>query len=272
MRGRGLAVAARLAMVSATCGALAGQLLAQSPDSSSGRNRRIDLSVDQHQVSHGLGDWHSAELRLVIPQAAGRTVWYGDALWRQAFHDEGVYASVAVQQVLSRDWFVFVSLGGGSGDFLFPDLRADASLSYKWLASQRLVTTVGGTMVDAKRGYREESVFAAFDAYPVAGMVLEAGVRGSRTSPGGVDSQRTFGALTLGSEGTRYVTFRGSTGTEGYQLLGPSTVIAKFTSHEGAVGWREWLGRTWGALAQGEYYTNPSYRRTGVTIGVFAHW
>jgi YaiO family outer membrane protein len=232
---------------------------------------RLDVYADRHQVSGGYGDWTSIGSRLVVP-VGPRNVWFAEGLFRKAFGDEGVYLGGANQHTWSDRVYTFVSVGAGTGDFVLPDVRVDASLSYKWGPRQALVSTVGTTIVDAKLGYRDVGGFALLTGYLAPQVVLEGGLRWSRSTPGDVDALRGQGALTLGHDGTRVFVFRGSSGREGYQLLGQTAAVRRFTSHEGAVSWREWLGTWGGVLLQGEHYRNPLYRRTGVTLGLFTNW
>ncbi|ODT05336.1 MAG: hypothetical protein ABS52_01200 [Gemmatimonadetes bacterium SCN 70-22] len=257
-------LAAALLVVAPSVGRAQG---APAPD----LNRRVELFADRHQVSGGFGDWEGVGTRLSLPVGA-RDTWLAEALHRRAFGDAGTYLSLANQHVWTDRWYTYIAIAGGSGGYVLPDLRADASLSYKWGARQALVSTVGATLVDGKLGYRDAGGFAALTAYLSPVAVAEAGVRLTRSTPGDVDAARGNGALTLGRQGTSVVVLRGSSGREGYQLLGPGAAVRRFTSHEGAVSWRQWLGPFGGAFLQGEHYRNPYYRRTGVTIGVFAHW
>lgn len=267
-RGRTLRLAATLAgllTALAAPGAHAQEAPAPSLD------RRLDVFADRHQVTGGYGDWHGVGLRLSLPIGA-RDTWFVEGLQRTAFRDAGTYLAVANQHVWHERVYSYVGVGSGSGDFVLPDLRLDASLSTKWGARRALVTTVGTTLIDAKRGYRDVGGFAALTAYLSPWAVAEGGVRVTRSTPGDVDAARGNGALTLGRQGRTVVVLRGSTGREGFQLLGADAAVRRFTSHEGAASVRQWLGPRGGVMLQGEHYRNPYYRRTGVTLGVFAHW
>ena len=262
-RGTALAVAVLV-------GTLAGRAGAQRPEGPS-LDRRVDVVADRHRVSGGFGDWRGVAVRLSVPAGAHDT-WFVEALSRRAFRDEGVYLSAANQHVWSERWYSYVAIGGGSGDFVLPDARVDAALSRKWGAGGALVTTVGATLVDAKLGYRDLGAVGSVTAYLSPVAVAEVGVRATRSTPGDVDATRGTGALTLGRQGRAVVVLRGSTGGEGFQLLGAAGAVRRFSSTEGAVSWRQWLGRAGGVQLQGEAYRNPYYTRTGVTLGVFAHW
>ncbi|MEO6443977.1 MAG: YaiO family outer membrane beta-barrel protein [Gemmatimonadaceae bacterium] len=242
---------------------------AQAPQQAG--DRHIDVVGERHQVSGGFGDWTGLAVRLTVPAGAS-DVWFVEALQRKAFTDVGAYVSGALQHRWNDRWHSFVSVGAGTGEFILPDLRVDASLSRKWGARGALVTTLGTTLVDAKLGYRDAGGYGLLTAYLAPAVVAEAGVRVMRSMPGSVDAARALGAVTLGRTGKAYVVVRGSSGEEGYQLLGPGAVERRFTSREGAVSWRQWLGRAGGFLVQGERYTNPFYKRTGVSVGIFAHW
>ena len=236
-----------------------------------GSGGKVDLVAQAQHVTGGLGDWRSLAARVVLRPSL-RDTWYGEALWQRAFTDEGVYASIGEKHALGSRWTSFVSMGGGTGDFVLPDLRADAQLGFKWGPGQRLITTVGATAIDAKRGYSDVAGMGSLTVYLAPAAVLEVGERFTRSSPGSVRSARTDGALTLGRQGIAYVVIRGSSGGEGYQLVGPTTAIRKFSSREGAVSLRQWLGRRGGVLVQGEHYANDLYTRSGVSVGGFVYW
>ena len=257
------------------CSLLVGLLLGLRPLAARGQDAagslQLDATVNAHRVSGGFGDWRGAALRLT-GRPSLRDTWYLDALWQRAFGDEGVYASASAQRAFTPMWNGFLGVGSGSGDFFFPDLRVDAVLTRKWGAGRRFLTNIGTTIVDAKQGYRDAGGMLSLTAYAGPALVMEAGGRWSRSTPGAVTTGRGFASLTLGRDHASYLVLRGSTGEEGYQLLGTSTAIRRFHSSEGAVSWRQWLGRHGGFVAQGERYRNDAYTRTGVSLGFFTDW
>ena len=236
-----------------------------------GATGRLDVVAQAQHVTGGLGDWRGLASRVVLRPSV-RDTWYGEALWQRAFTDEGVYASVGERHALGTRWATYLAVGSGTGEFVLPDLRMDAQLALAWGPGARLVTTVGATAINAKRGYSDLAGVVSLAAYLAPAAVLEIGERLTTSSPGNVRSDRAFGALTLGREGAAYVVIRGSTGGEGYQLIGPATAIRKFQSREAAASWRQWLGPHGGLLVQGEHYTNDLYTRSGVSVGVFIDW
>jgi YaiO family outer membrane protein len=265
---RGLVRRSRLVAAWAAIGVLGAAL----PLGAQGFPRgRVDVVAQGQHVSHALGDWRSLALR-VLAQPSVRDTWFLEALWQQAFTDAGMYASVGERHAFGSRWTTYLSAGSGTGKFVLPDVRADAQVAFTWGPGRRLITTVGGTAIDAKRGYSDVAGMASLTMYLGPAAVLEAGGRATRSSPGDVRSTRAFGALTLGREGTAYVVIRGSAGGEGYQLVGLTTAIRRFRSDECAISWRQWVGGSGGLFAQGEYYANDVYTRSGVSVGVFASW
>jgi len=232
---------------------------------------RWDVVAQAQQVTGGLGDWRGVTSRLVLRPSV-RDTWYAEGLWQRAFHDDGVYASVGERHALGTRWTTYLSLGSGTGEFVLPDLRADAQLGFTWGPGHRLVTTLGTTVVDAKRGYSDVAGLVSVAAYLAPSAVAEVGERITRSSPGGVQSARTNAALTLGREGRGFLVLRGSLGGEGYQLIGPAIAIRTFNSQEGAVNWRQWLGHRGGFVLQAERYANDLYTRSGVSVGGFVDW
>jgi len=222
----------------------------------------------QH-VGNDFGDWKGGGVRAQIP--IGSTIWYLEGLGQEAFGDEGAFGSLGARINLSRDWYTTLGVGGGSGDFFFPDLRVDGTISRVLLPSRRLIVTAGATWVDAKQGFEDLSLSGSLAAY-VGGTVLEAGGRWNRSLPGSVKSGRGFASLTTGADGDAWFTVRGSVGTEGYALTGTTATLRRFTSYEGNLTWRRWIGGGFGVRLQGDLYDNPFYTRAGGSLGLFASW
>lgn len=254
---RTLTAAALLALVAAP-------LAAQGPAG------WVQAEAFYHGVTNGFGDLKGGALRLMAP-AGRRSVIHAELIGQEAFGDRGVYGSFGLRHQLAPDWFMLASVGGGTGDFFFPELRADLVAGKAWLPRRNLVTILGGTWVKSKDIYEDRAVTASVAAY-FPGVAVEAGGRVNWSDPEAVRSGRAFGAVTMGRERVRYVTLRGTTGKEGYQLTGVTDAVRSFTSSEVSVSWREWVSGTLGTFVAVEWYDNPFYTRRGVTIGLFRHW
>lgn len=223
-----------------------------------------------HAVTNDFGDWKGVAIRAVAP--AGRSnIWYGDLVAEEAFRDRGIYAAAGNRHFFGPNWFTFASLGAGTGDYYLPDLRADAAVGHAWLEKKNFVTILGATYVNSKDIYEDFALLGSVAAY-FPGVTAELGARINWSYPEAVQTERAWGAVTVGRERRRIIVLRGGGGYEGYQLTGDIETRQKFRSYEGAVSWREWLGGHTGLIAGLEYYDNPFYTRTGVTLGVFRHW
>jgi YaiO family outer membrane protein len=223
-----------------------------------------------HAVTNDFGDWKGVGLRAVVPSSQAN-IWYGELVAQEAFHDRGIWASAGNRRFFGPYTFTFASLGGGTGDYYLPDLRADVSVGHSWLEKRNLVTILGATYVNSKDIYEDFAVLGSVAAY-FPGVTAEAGLRINWSWPDAVQTARAFGAVTLGRERRRLVILRAGAGQEGYQLTGDVETQRKFSSFEASIGWREWLKGHTGVLAGLEVYDNPFYTRTGVTLGVFRHW
>lgn len=223
-----------------------------------------------HAVTNDFGDWKGVAIRAVVP--SGRSnIWYGDLVAQEAFNDRGIYAAAGNRHFFGPNWFTFASVGAGSGDYYFPDLRADAAVGHAWLERKNLVTILGATYVNSKDIYEDFALLGSVAAY-FPGVTAELGARINWSWPDAVRSERAWGAVTIGRERRRLVVLRGGGGSEGYQLTGDVETRQRFRSYEAAATWREWLGGHTGLIAGLEVYDNPFYTRTGVTLGVFRHW
>jgi YaiO family outer membrane protein len=225
-----------------------------------------------HDVSNGFGDWKGAGLRIHAP-VGNSTIWNIDAIGEKAFGDRGGYLSIGNRRQFGPSWFTYLSVGSGTGDFLFPDLRTDFTLGKAWLPRRDLVTMVGMTYVNAKQGFEDFALEGSLAVY-FPRVVVQAGGRVNWSYPDAVRSGRGFGAVTIGRERSRTLTIRGSGGWEGYQLTGVDSTRQRFRSQEGSLAWREWLGGggAVGVFLQAEVYHNPFYDRKGLTLGIFHYW
>lgn len=244
---------------------------AQAQSAPSPRGGIFEASGFAHRVTNDFGNWSGGRLRAVLP-AGSRSVIYLEGVGQRAFRDDGVYAALALQHGFGNDWTTYLGVGGGTGEFYFPEMRLDATLTRKLLPSRRLLISAGGTWVRSKDVYRDRAAQLSLAGYLGPTVVLEAGARINWSTPGDVASRRGFAALTLGRAGSRYLVLRGATGQEGYQLTGSGATERKFSSSEATVSWREWLGSRFGVLVGGEWYDNPFYARTGVQVGLFTSW
>ena len=247
-------------------GLLAGTALPLAAQRPSGW---VQLDGFYHHVTNDYGDWKGLGAHAVVP--SGRNVWYGDVLAQEAFNDQGMWLSAGNRHSFGSDWFTFASIGGGTGDYFLPDLRLDAMVGKAWLQKRNLVTTVGLMYADSKSIYHDVALTGGIIAY-FPGVTVEGGGRVNWSSPGDVAAGRGYGAITIGRDRQRFLTLRGSGGYEGYQLTGETATEQKFQSGELSLSWREWVSDQLGTFVQLDWYDNPYYTRTGVTIGLFRHW
>ena len=222
-----------------------------------------------HRVSGAFGNWKGGYLRGVLSGA--RNVWYLDAKAQEAFGDRGVYGALANVHTFGSRVYSQVSVGGGTGTYVLPDLRLDAALAVKLGAGKSVVVTAGGTFVKAKTIYQDRAVVGGLVWY-AGPAVVELSGRVNWSDPNAVRSERVNGAVTLGSAGRRLVAIRGGAGTEGYQLTGVTATRRRFRSQEVGLSWREWTGARFGLVLAGELYHNPFYTRAGVSLGIFRGW
>lgn len=230
----------------------------------------VEAGAFYHSVNNDFGSWKGGYARAVL--AGLRNVWYLDAKLQEAFRDTGFYGSLANVHVFSSRLYTQVGVGGGTGAYVLPNLRADASLNLKLGPTRSLVATAGGTWVESKEGFRDKAIFGLVTWYGRPTVLVQLGGRVNWSSPNQVGSARANAAITVGRAGSTLVTVRGSAGTEGYQLTGAPETLQKFRSQEGTFSWRQWVTSRWGAVLGGEWYHNPAYSRTGVSAGVFRAW
>lgn len=229
--------------------------------------RRLELSAGAQRLTNGFGSWRDVTLRGTY--GAGPHIVQGELSAHRRFNEDGTYVGVSDTYTFNEDWYGSLGVGAGDGAFYLPRYRVDATLYRKWLADRRLVSSVGVGHYKAPDGHTDRSLSLGLVYYFEAPWVVEGGVRLNRSNPGSVDTQQQFVALTYGRDKQDLVTARYGWGREGYLAIAANTQLVNFESKEANLSWRHWLNPRTGVIVGANHYTNPSYRRSGVHIGIF---
>ena len=102
--------------------------------------------------------------------------------------------------------------------------------------------------------------------------MIETGVRYNISRPGDVASHRLWLSSSWTPSPRRTLSLRAIGGSEGWQTVRTGTTLARFHSEELSAAWREKVIGPWALSAQGDWYRNPFYTRSGVTLGVARYW
>lgn len=229
--------------------------------------RMLELSTSPQSLSNGYGHWQDLTLRGAYGMPGH--VLQGELAVMRRFGEKGSFAGISDTMTFNDDWFASLAIGAGDGAFYLPRFRADAMLYRKWLDQRRLVTSVGLGYYDAPDGHTDRSLSLGAAYYFDEPWVVEGGVRLNSSSPGSVRTSQRFVAVTWGRDKQDRVTARHTWGGEGYLATGPTTQLVNFDSHETSIAWRHWVTPRSGFLLGANRYSNPLYRRSGLTVGVF---
>lgn len=229
--------------------------------------RMLELSTSPQSLSNGYGHWQDLTLRGTYGMPGH--VLQGELAVMRRFGEKGTFAGISDTVTFNEDWFGSLAIGAGDGAFYLPRFRADAMLYRKWLDQRRLVTSVGLGYYDAPDGHTDRSLSLGAAYYFDEPWVVEGGVRLNSSSPGSVRTSQRFVAVTWGRDKQDRVTVRHAWGGEGYLATGPTTQLVNFDSHETSLAWRHWLTPRSGILVGANRYSNPLYRRSGLTVGFF---
>lgn len=231
------------------------------------RNRNVQVSAGMQHLSGDYGDWHDVTLR--GDWSLPGHVLQGELSAHRRFGASGTYLGVGDTYTFNEDWYGSATVGAGDGAFYLPDYRVDLALNRKFLADRRLVATLGAGCYKAPDGHSDRSVLLGAAYYFESPWIAEGGVRFNESAPGSVRTRQQFLAVTWGRHKADLVTARVGWGGEGYLATGPATQLVDFRSREASLAWRHWFSAHTGLLLAANRYSNPLYRRVGITFGLF---
>lgn len=227
----------------------------------------VELGGSYRQLTNGFGDWSGGYARGVV--VVGKNILTAEINGQYEFGDDGVYLAAGDTYNFNSDWYASLTLGSSVGGFFWPRFRADTFLNRKWLARKQFITTLGYGYYASKDVHTDQSVFVGTTYYFQGPWIVEDGVRFNVSNPGVVFSPAGFVAVTEGRNKHHYITVNGGLGQEGYQLVGPTTVLTRFLSQNLTITWRQWIGKSWGFNLVADYYHSPFYQRGGGSLGFF---
>lgn len=210
--------------------------------------------------SQYLRGWHS-------PSTSDALV--AEVVHATEFNDTGTFVGIGDTHTFNEDWYASLATGMSDGGVFFPKLRADGFINKKWGPAKNLISVVGLSYYQAKDEHRDRGYSLGFVYYAEAPFTVEGAVRWNTSTPGDVTSRNQFIAVTQGRNKQHYITLRVQSGIEAYQAIGADTALVNFSSHEYSLSWRQWLSEKYGLTLVGEHYINPSYKRSGASLGVF---
>lgn len=258
-----------LAVLAGVFSALAGSANAQAPLGSFA-GRWIDVGATAHRVSNDLGDWRGVYVRTVAPAGASDVFW-ADVLALEAFGERGLQVAVAHRHDWNGRIFHLAGVTAADGAPIFPRVRGDVQLGLRLGSARNVVATVGVSHVRSVEELTDAAFISSVAWYAPRGFILEGGVRANTSWPGRIQTARFSGAATWMSA-ERSLTLRAIGGEEGWQILSANQSLIRFSSTETSLAWRERLGARWSTALQVDHYTNPTYTRTGVSLGVARSW
>lgn len=231
-------------------------------------NGFVEAGAGYHGLSGSNPSWNDEYVRshLAVTPLDGVDL---EVSHQAHFGDRGTFLGAGYTRTLDDRWYASGFAGGSDGGFFLPRLRLDGFLSRKWLDGGPLVTTVGLGYSRARDVHWDGSALVEATYYFRAPFIVNAGTRLNASNPGTVLATRGFAAVTYGAEKHHYLTLRFEGGGEGYQVVGPETVLSEFSSHEASAIWRQWLTRSVGFDLRATRYVNPTYTRSGVQLGAF---
>lgn len=245
-----------------------GSMSASSPEQTgTDPVRNLELSTGAQRLTNGFGNWRDVTLKGAY--GLDKHLFQGELSAHRRFGEDGVFLGLSDTYTFNEDWYGSLAVGAGDGAFYLPRYRVDGTIYRKLLPNRNLVASLGLGYYKAPGGNSDQSVSLGAAYYFEAPWIVEGGIRLNRSSPGSVDTQQQFVAVTYGRNKQDLVTARYGWGDEGYLAVAANRQLVNFESREASVSWRHWFNPRTGVLVGANRYSNPSYRRSGVTVGVF---
>ena len=270
----------RRRVLQAACGALIGILAiltpvgtplpAQSPLAGGLPGRWIEANALAQNVTNGYGDWRGAYVRGVRPST--RDTWYVDVLALHAFRENGIQLGAAHRHDWTGRVFQMVGASVGNGASIMPRARGDAALGLRLGAQRRWQATGGVSFVKSVTELSDLAGIASLAWYAPHNLMIEVGGRYNSSRPGNIQSHRLSTTTVWTPSATRTFSLRGIGGSEGWQIVRTGTTLTRFRSQETTFAWREKVTDDLALNAQVDWYRNPYYTRSGVTVGVARYW
>lgn len=178
----------------------------------------------------------------------------------------GSYAGAAWTWAWSPKVYSTIGIGGGQS-VLWPDWRTDFSIFRKLDTAQPIVIGANIGYINARQDRSETryGLDAIWYASPTA--IWQTGFRIANAQPGSVAGNSQYLALTLGKAKESQWVLRAEHAREAYQFVGPFTQIVAFSSDTVGATWRKWFTPTQALILGADYYHNPSYNRSQLTVG-----
>lgn len=246
----------------------AGNIPATPPDQAGAEPvRNLELSTGAQRLTNGFGNWSDVTLKGAY--GLDKHVLQGELSAHKRFGESGTFLGLSDTYTFNEDWYGSLAVGAGDGAFYLPRYRVDGTIYRKFLPGRNLVGSIGLGYYKAPNGNDDRSVSIGAAYYFEAPWIVEGGVRLNRSNPGSVDTQQQFVAVTWGRNKQDLVTARYGWGEEGYLAIAANRQLVNFESREASLTWRHWFNPRTGVLVGVNRYTNPSYRRSGVNVGIF---
>lgn len=243
---------------------------AQAPLAGGLPGRWVEANALAQSVTNNFGNWQGAYVRLVSPST--RDTWYVDALGLHAFGESGVQIGATQRHDWNSRVFQMIGANVGSGASIMPRARIDGALGLRLGAARQFQATGGLSYVKSVTALHDIAGLASLAWYAPHALMFEAGVRYNVSRPGDIRSHRLSMTSVWTPSAKRSFSLRAIGGSEGWQVLNTATTLTRFQSQEVALAWREKLTAHTAVSAQGDWYHNPFYTRSGVTLGVARYW
>jgi len=226
----------------------------------------LDFSHFTHDNGNGNGQW----LVLILSQPAKHTLRF-DLSRAERWDDEGVGGGLLLNKYVGR-----LTLGagasGGSGNFIYPEYRVDASVGYGFLAKGNLKIVLGYLHEQSKAENSYSRMAISANYYMNSHWIFGGFFNYDVGQPGDTVTKSMGLGATWFTWQKRYIGGLFSYGDVNYTQVSANDFLVDYKQFSVRLYYSEYFNPTFGTNIKLDYGHNEFFKVYGISVSVFKSW
>ena len=190
----------------------------------------------------------------------------------QRFGDEGIGIGALFTSYHGKAWSSGVGVSTGSGKFILPRYRVDASLGYALLPAGNLQATIGYVHEQSKGENSYDRIAASLTWYTGAHWIVGGYFNYDVGQPGATITKSGGAGVTWFTWQKRYIGAVAEYGDVHYTQLGVTDFLVAYEQVSARAYYTEYFNPTFGLNLRADWGTNKFYDSYGISASVFKSW